>query len=141
MDRVVIDASVAIKWTIEEENSAEALTLASSSALVAPRLVLTECANILWRKVRLGQVSARNAVEWHDDLSLTPIEYMEDHALLPHALALAIDLDHPVYDCLYLAASEACGAPLVTADVRLHRKLAGNGRLKIPPVLLRDLGL
>lgn len=141
MESAVIDASVAIKWTIEEENSPEALALASRSSLIAPYLLLTECANILWRKVRFGQVTARDALEWHSDLSHAPIEYLSDHVLLPRALALAFALDHPVYDCLYLAASETCGAPLVTADAKLYRKLAGNSGVTIPPILLRDAGL
>ncbi|MGE0665422.1 MAG: type II toxin-antitoxin system VapC family toxin [Sphingomonadales bacterium] len=140
MESAVIDSSVAIKWTIEEESSSEALALASRSSLMAPCLLLTECANILWRKVRYGQVSAQHAIEWHGDLSHAPIEYLDDHALLPRALALAVELDHPVYDCLYLAASEASGAPLVTADAKLYRKLAANSGVTIPPILLRDLG-
>lgn len=139
MESAVIDASVAIKWTIEEENSAEALALASACSLMAPQLLLTECANILWRKVRFGQVSVQKAVEWHGDLAYVPIEYLNDHALLPRALALAVELDHPIYDCLYLAASETCGAPLVTADAKLYRKLAGSIGIAIPPILLSEL--
>lgn len=36
------------------------------------------------------------------------------------ALALAQELDHPVYDCLYLALVEREKRPLVTADRRFH---------------------
>ena len=139
MNRAVIDASVAIKWTLEESNSADAVRLASTSLLIAPHLMLTECGNILWRKARLGQITTRNAIEWHADLALVPVEYLDDHALLPQALALAIQLDHPIYDCLYIAASLECGAPLVTADARLHRKLVTNGSVEVTPILLSEL--
>ncbi|MEN3952141.1 type II toxin-antitoxin system VapC family toxin [Iodidimonas sp. SYSU 1G8] len=139
MERAVVDASVAIKWTIEENNSQEALHLAARTLLIAPHLMLTECGNILWRKARLGEITPQAAVDWHADLALVPVEYMDDHALLPKALALAVRLDHPVYDCLYVAASLECGAPLVTADARLHRKLLASGGLAVAPVLLSEL--
>jgi hypothetical protein len=48
---LVIDASIAIKWVIEEEGTKEALAL-RSRALSAPDLLIAECANILWKKVR-----------------------------------------------------------------------------------------
>ena len=139
MDVAVVDASVAIKWTIEEDHSEEALRLASSALLIAPRLMLTECANILWRKSRLGQITADDAKAWHADLALLPIDYLDDHALLPEALALAVALDHAIYDCLYAAASMQSGAPFVTADSRLYRKLVESRALRVAPVLLGEL--
>jgi predicted nucleic acid-binding protein len=39
---------------------------------------------------------------------------------------IASQLDHPVYDCFYLALAEARDALLVTADRRLLRKLRGT---------------
>ncbi len=46
--------------------------------------------------------------------------------LAARSLALAADLDHPVYDCLYLALAELREASLVTADQRLLARLAGT---------------
>ena len=43
--------------------------------------------------------------------------------LAPRAVAIAGQLDHPVYDCLYLALAEAEQADLVTADTRLVGKV------------------
>jgi predicted nucleic acid-binding protein len=37
------------------------------------------------------------------------------------ALALACHLDHPVYDCLYLALARREAAQLLTADQRLEK--------------------
>jgi len=41
-----------------------------------------------------------------------------DRDLAPEAFRLARLLDHPVYDCLYLALAMESGAPVVTADRR-----------------------
>ena len=53
--RLVVDASVAVKWLIAEEGSDAAHGLAASGDdLYAPRLMASEIANALWRKARLG---------------------------------------------------------------------------------------
>jgi predicted nucleic acid-binding protein len=43
-----------------------------------------------------------------------------DRHLQAEALALACHLDHPVYDCLYLALARREAATLVSADGRLN---------------------
>ena len=52
------------------------------------------------------------------------LERLVQHAA--RAVAIARELDHPVYDCFYLALSEALDAPLITADGRLLARLAGT---------------
>jgi predicted nucleic acid-binding protein len=44
--------------------------------------------------------------------------------LKDRALAIAIELRHPAYDCFYLALAERNTSPLVTADDRLIRRCA-----------------
>ena len=56
----VVDASVAIKWMIEEPGTAPALAPLAHD-LTAPDLLVTECANVLWRKQRQGEIGAREA--------------------------------------------------------------------------------
>jgi len=61
MNRVV-DASVACKWFFEEDLSAEARALADARhVFIAPDLIIAECANVAWRRVRDGQVSLKQA--------------------------------------------------------------------------------
>ena len=60
--RFVVDASVAVKWLVEEPDSDAALALAESGEeLHAPRLMASEVANALWRKARLGQIERADA--------------------------------------------------------------------------------
>ena len=47
-------------------------------------------------------------------------------ALAPRAVAIAVQLDHSVYDCLYLALAEAEQATLVTADIQLLAKVSAT---------------
>ena len=41
-------------------------------------------------------------------------------SLIGAAARLALDLDHPVYDCIYLALALQEGYPVLTADRRFH---------------------
>ena len=44
--------------------------------------------------------------------------------LAASAVRLAVDLDHPVYDCFYLALAIQEQYPVVTADARFHGKVS-----------------
>lgn len=120
MTTVVVDASVAVKWVLAETGSVEARALGQTGAdLIAPELVLIEVGNVLWKSVRLKRITAVDAERAFDALpsAFTRIEPLTP--LLRRGLALAIALDHPVYDCLYLALAEREAAPIVTTDARL----------------------
>jgi len=125
---VVVDSSVAFKWFVADEpHAAEAaVLLQNESALLAPDLLVAEVCNSAWRAVRLGRIPSRQA-----DYIATAVPRLfavlaEAASLAARAVTIAVQLDHPVYDCLYLALAEARQAPLVTADDRLLAKLRGT---------------
>jgi predicted nucleic acid-binding protein len=123
----VIDASIAVKWVIEEEGTAEALSLRKRARLMAPELLVAECANILWKKVRRDELSPDEAVLAARLLQGADLELVSTRSLLERATRVAVDLDHPAYDCLYIALAAANDCRFVTADERLLRKLAQAG--------------
>ena len=127
MKRAVIDASVAIKWLVEERGSAAALSLLDGPELIAPDLLMPECANILWKKVVRAEFSAEEAQLAADLLQRAAIELISVRALMADALQLAVELNHPAYDCTYLALAIAQGCPFVTADERLARVVQARG--------------
>jgi predicted nucleic acid-binding protein len=47
-------------------------------------------------------------------------------SLIERAIAMAVALQHPIYDCLYLACAERAGAQLATADRRLVAAAQGS---------------
>lgn len=121
MSDLVIDASVAIKWVIEEKGTTQALAL-RRQALVAPDLLVAECANILWKKVCRNELSEQEAVFAAGLLARADIELVAMRPYLETVVGLAVALDHPAYDCFYIALAEAEGLRLVTADSALVRK-------------------
>lgn len=126
MSTFVIDASVAIKWVIDEPGTTEALSL-RRHRLLAPDLLVAECANILWKKVRRKELSEDEALLAARLLARADVEFEPMRALLEPATRLAIALDHPAYDCAYLALAEARGCDFVTADAALRRKVLWAG--------------
>lgn len=117
-DLIVVDASVALKWVIREPDSAAAERVLERFRLAAPELLAVECANALWLQVRRRLMSPAEARAALADLLAVDVDYEPDHGLAASALSLAGDLDHPAYDCLYLALALERGALLVTADRR-----------------------
>ncbi len=122
MSALVIDASVAVKWVVEEEGTTQALAL-RGRALAAPDLLIAECANILWKKVRRAELSQQEAAFAAGLLARADIELVAMRPYLEAATRIAIALDHPAYDCVYIALAEAEGLRFVTADASLVRKV------------------
>jgi predicted nucleic acid-binding protein len=118
MTLIVVDASVAFKWVVEEEGSDAAADLARHE-LWAPDLLRAECANALWAKARRGELDDAEVVERNDALATVPMTLVGQQDLLADAVLLALELGHPVYDCLYLALAVQRDTYVVTADRRL----------------------
>jgi predicted nucleic acid-binding protein len=123
LNTLVIDASIVIKWVVEEEGTDLALALRQKARLMAPDLIVAECANILWKKVQRKELSKDEALIAARLLQSAEIELVPARALMEPATRLAIELNHPAYDCLYLALAVENGCRFVTADERLVSKI------------------
>ena len=88
-------------------------------SLCAPDLIFAEVGNALWRLQRQKVLSAADYSQAVDGLRVAPLTVAPVVELLPSAAKLAVELDHPLYDCFYLALAMREGCPLVTADQRL----------------------
>jgi predicted nucleic acid-binding protein len=127
---VVVDASVAVKWFIAEDRAAEALALRDlDEELIAPESTLFEVFHALWEKAREGRIPRARLPELAAAVPRPYSRLVEIAALYQPAARLALRLDHPVYDCLYLALAERERATLVTADEPLFAA-ARRGRIK-----------
>lgn len=126
-----MDASIAIKWVVEEEGTPEALTLRQRAKLIAPDLLVAECANVLWKKVQRDELLKEEAFLAARLLQGADIELLPTRSLLEEAARIAIALDHSAYDCLYLALAVANDCSFVTSDERFLRKLRQNRRSRL----------
>ena len=141
MTGYVVDASVAVKWLVEEVLSDEAARLLDDdSTLVVPPLLFAEAANALWAMRRRGDIAAADLAEAVETLRAAPVSMplsMPD--LTAAATRLASDLDHPVYDCFYLALAVHTQYPVVTVDTRFHDKVRKHPYLSDRILHLADM--
>jgi len=115
---LVVDASVAFKWFLSDEPDAgQALAVVhEGTALIAPDFLIAEVCNAAWRSARLGRISNAQVTEIATSLPRFFDVLVSAAGLASRAVAIAAQLDHPVFDCLYLALAEAEHAGLVTAE-------------------------
>jgi predicted nucleic acid-binding protein len=134
--KLVIDASIAVKWVVEEDGTPQALALRQRAKLIAPELLIAECANILWKKVKREELAKKEALLAAGLLQAAEFELLPTRNLFESALRMSMEIDHPAYDCVYLALAVDNKCQFVTADERFVRKL----RQKAPPVI-RDIAV
>ena len=116
MNGFVLDASVAIKWFVDDEpHTAEAKALlAAYSAgrldLIAPDLLWFELCNVLWKAVRTRRITGTRATDSLVRMEQVGISTVSNRHLREDALMIALTHHRSVYDASYLAlaATSAC---------------------------------
>jgi predicted nucleic acid-binding protein len=120
----VVDASVVIPCFIPERFSDVApFWLEAADLVAAPDLLALECANVLWKKARLREISQLQADETLADSVSGTIELKPSLPLTRAALKLGAELDQPIYDCIYVVLAEIENADLATADRVLWQRI------------------
>src|SRR6478609_4206314 len=100
---VVVDASVAVKWFVPEENWPVARRLlALNLSLVAPDILAVETMSALLRKHRRQEVADGLPGQALGMLAALRVETVPHGPLLRDATALSLRWRHAVYDCFYL---------------------------------------
>lgn len=133
MNRLVLDASVVVKWVLQDDerepDTTQALTLCESFregrlTLVQPPHWLAEVAAVC---VRLKPGIASQATGF---LYAMEIPVQNNIEVYRYACKLAAELDHHVFDTLYHAVAITLpDTILVTADARYYRKARRRGAI------------
>jgi predicted nucleic acid-binding protein len=126
---IVIDASLAVKWYLLETDSRLARNILAQhfGEILVPTLFGIEVTATL---VREANANKRHTAVMNDainrlvalisDGSIQTMPQRPAHLL--NAANLAIDLGHPLKDCVYLALAMELGCDLVTCDAKFAAK-------------------
>ncbi len=133
---VVVDASIAIKWVLREDDSHVAQSLLSEwikeqVVILVPTLLPYEVTNILYRKARQGEINFDRAKLGITKILRTGLEIADledlDSAINIRAMELAEKFNLPAaYDAHYLALAEGESYNLWTADTRMWNSVKGR---------------
>ena len=120
--QIVIDASVVVKWFVEEEHSRESRLLRDAYVnglvdLAAPELLPYEVLNALKYSGAFGEDELKEAAQALDDYQLTL--YSLKGRLALRAIEVAMRKGLTIYDASYVALAEALSSTMYTADEKL----------------------
>jgi predicted nucleic acid-binding protein len=121
----VVDASVVVKWYIDGEPDTESARrlLLGVPTFAVPDLLFAEIANVLWKKVRKGDITESRAITITELVIDGPFEIYRNQDLMPEALRIALSYSITSYDAFYLALAIELGAEFATTDRKLAQKL------------------
>lgn len=130
---VVVDASIALKWSLTEPDSSKAIALLDEwrkkrIVVIAPALLIYDANNILYRAARAGKITLDAARDGIDlILKIARLDFSGDSALNMRAMEWGSRFGLPAsYDAHYLALAEQQGCELWTSDTRLWRSVKGH---------------
>ena len=129
---IVVDASLAVKWYLAEANSNEARAAFERHAgnIVAPDIILTEVIGAMVRRANMNKIErAASEASIAKFIALISEGFVAVLQMSPtqmgRAANLAIDLGHPLKDCIYLVLAMEMDCELVTCDAKFAEKAKG----------------
>ena len=124
--KVVTDASVIVKWFVEEEYSREARLLREAYAagtvdIAVPSLLPFEVLNTLKYSGGFGEEELKEVSTVLDDFQFTTHELTEE--LARNSIEIAMRKGVTIYDASYVALAKLLKTTAYTADTKLIRKI------------------
>lgn len=123
---VVVDASLIVKWFVEEEGSDKSLKLRDryiegKIRIIAPELIFFEVLNALYYKRLFSEDELKEISEALEAYSFTTYSLKGEYA--DKAIEVAFKNDITLYDASYIALAIIKNTHMYTADSKLIRKL------------------
>lgn len=88
---------------------------------LAPDLLFPGVGNAIWKKVRRGELSARQGRDLAADVATVAVETVPARGLIEDACGISIATGLTAHDAMYVALAARLETRLITADERLVR--------------------
>jgi predicted nucleic acid-binding protein len=128
---IVIDASLAVKWFLPESGAdAAADILLSDKAIIGPDMLAVEVHATLVRGANIDKsnrfAAEASIMQFQKMIAANEVQLIRSTpANIERSANLAMDLGHPMKDCIYLALAMERDCELITADARFAEKARG----------------
>ena len=131
---VVVDANIAIKWAIKEENTDLALALLADWTekgiiILAPALLSYEVTNVFRQRIHREAYPFKDAQRALEEIIYELIGFVFANTSATHIRAIQLSQQFGLpaaYDAHYLALAESKHCELWTADKRLWNSIRGK---------------
>lgn len=121
---LIIDASVAIKWVLNEDGTDQASDLLNNiTEFFEPEIFDIEISAILTKRVRMKDLSYAEAVTKKSYFTKLPYFKIPFNQIEEKAFDISSKFSCSYYDGLYLASALAYEGKLITADSRFYNGL------------------
>ena len=124
----VLDASVAVKCLLDEDDSAAARRAVRERAdWIAPDLIHLEVANVALKSVRRGMITSAHGAAMTARVGRLLVEAVPAGSLASEAFRLAAAHGFSAHDAAYLALGQTRGLSVLTADRKLIARALAAG--------------
>lgn len=122
----ILDASVVVKWFVEEEGNEIALAIREKFwkkdiDIIVPDLLLYEISNALKHNPKFNEKDVKDAVESLINMGIRILIPSLD--IFKKAIDIAFSYEITLYDAYYVALSDELKIPFITADKKLFDKI------------------
>ncbi|MGC9203013.1 MAG: type II toxin-antitoxin system VapC family toxin [Thermoproteota archaeon] len=129
MPTVVVDASVVVKWFVEEENSDKAIKIRDKYIegeikLIAPEIITFEVLNALYYKKLFSESEMKEISEALNSYSFGL--YSLEGKYAEKTVEVAFKNSVTIYDASYISLAVMKNTYMYTADEKLIEKLKGD---------------
>ncbi len=124
--KLTLDSSVIAKLFVDEKDTKNAVSLMEKSIenggeLIASELILYEVGNTIWKHIRKKKIEGQGYIRQLFFLNIDYFPPNQDRAC--QTIALAQEYDITYYDAVHVMLAKNNGAPLVTEDKELLKKV------------------
>jgi len=117
---VVLDTSAAVEVVLQRKSAGKFVqTLGSADLVLSPTLLIAETSNVFWKYQKFAEYPFAKCEKLIEQAISLPDEYVNEHELYIEAFKLGCELNHPVYDALFLVLARRNNAQLLTMDKKL----------------------
>lgn len=107
---------------VEEKYEQAIAVLESTDQIVVPDSLFAELGNVVWQWTKFHQLSLQTGLEVMQDAEALVDLTINSALIRDTALELAVKVDHPFYDTLFISAAIQINSKVITFDRKLANK-------------------